>query len=363
MAGFDESWSRLAGIGEGRAPREATLVDRIVVAGEADPSAGNYKDVMWSAASAADWLGRHQTALRSLDAVLQIDPDDHQAHYERGLQLLMAGKFPEGWTEYSRLYQTPKQVRKVDGFPPPWDGKADGEGILVFSDQGDGDAIMALRYARELKKRFGRVIFNCDPNLADLAKTIGCFEEVIPFLGFSGSKYGSIKGLECDYHVPVMALPGHFGAFAPDPPSLPPYFTLDPALVANMQRELRFSEGYRVGVAWRGNSGTPRDPVRSFDAEEFLPLAAVPGVEFFSLQWESGDGEADCLNVHGKEIYRLARSRNRRGIPWTFLDTAAFVASLDLVITCDSAIAHIAGALDVPTWVAEEMAVELWRRV
>jgi hypothetical protein len=361
MTGWDDDWARLAGIGEGRGPSEAVLMGRIDAAAEANPPAGDYKGLLWNAASAADWLGRHQTALRCLDEYLRLDPGDHQAHYERGVQLLMDGKFGTGWKEYRRLYQTPKQLQKVAGFPPFWNGQAAGDGILVFSDQGDGDAIMSLRYARMLKERFHRVLFNCSEDLLELAKTLGCFEAVIPFNGFTHSEYGSIAGLQCQYHVPVMALPGYFGAFDPNPPPPPPYFGVGPGLINHLREHFGGGGGFRVGLAWRGKPGTPRDPVRSFDVGEYRPLMAVPGVEFFSLQWECEDGELDDLPAQVKDMYREARQWPRsHGRPWTFLETAALAASMDLVVTCDSVISHVAGAMNVPTWVALPVASE-WR--
>jgi tetratricopeptide (TPR) repeat protein len=361
MDGWDEDWAKLAGIGKSRAPSAAVLEGRITAAADADPKSENYSTLLWDAASAADWLGRHQTALRCINEFLRIQPENNEARYERGLQLLMAGNAGVGWKEYRRLYLTPKQIQKAGGLPPSWNGQAAGDGILVFSDQGEGDAIMALRYAPRLKERFNRVLFNCSHSLVDLAKTMPCFEAVIPFNGFAQSEYGSIAGLQCQFHVPVMALPAFFGAFDPDPPPPPPYFDVTAELVAFLREHFGGKGAFRVGLSWKGGPGTPRDPVRSFDIAEFQPLMAIHGVEFFSLQWETEGGETDDLPVAVKDMYREAKAwPQSHGKPWTFLETVALAATMDLVVTCDSVIAHVAGAMDVPTWVALPVASE-WR--
>jgi hypothetical protein len=361
MNGWDENWARLAGIGASLAPSEAVLEGRIIAAGEADPKSANYVKLLWDAAPAADWLGRHQTALRCIDEVLRVQPENNEALYERGLQLLMSGNAGPGWNEYRQLYFTPKQVQKADGLPPSWDGKAAGDGILVRSDQGDGDAIMALRYAPWLKQHFNRIVFYCNQPLVDLAKTMPCFEAVIPFNGFGQSEYGSIAGLQCQYHVPVMALPGFFGAFDPHPPPPPPYLNVSPELIAFLRERFGDTGGLRVGLCWRGGPGTPRDPVRSFDVAKFQPLLEIGGVEFFSLQWDTENGEVDDLPAEVMDMYQESKGyllSNKK--PWTFLETAALAATMDLVVTCDSVIAHVAGAMNVPTWVALPVASE-WR--
>jgi hypothetical protein len=324
------------------------------------PGDARFRDLLRQAAGSADWLGRHQTALRCYEEILRDNPADKEAHSELGMQLLMLGRFAEGWKEYLHLYYTPKQLRAAEDLPPPWDGQTGGDGILVVSDQGEGDAVMSLRYARKLRERFARVFFFCQPGVADLADTTGYFDEVIPTNGIVSSRHRS-AALGCEYHVPVMALPAYFHAFDPDKPPPAGYFNLDPRLTTNLRDKFWSGEGYRVGLAWRGKPGTPRDPIRSFDPSLLSPLVDLAGPKFFSLQSEQEDGETDSLGdsvmALWPEMKRWCRLPDRS---WSLLETASFIASLDLVVTCDSVIAHVSGAVGVPTWVALPAASE-WR--
>ena len=157
---------------------------------------------------AADWLGRHQTAQRCFEEILRGDSEDHNTHYELGHQLLMLSDFTHGWREYLHRYQTEEHLQKAHtlGVPPVWDGHTDGNGILVYSDQGEGDAIMMMRYVPQLRRHFKRVFFLCGEMLADLAGTTDFFDEVIAIERVSSSRHGSIAELYCEYSTPVTAL-------------------------------------------------------------------------------------------------------------------------------------------------------------
>ncbi len=321
---------------------------------------GTDRDIIKNGGIAADCVGRHATAIGLWEELSRLNNEDHEAHYELGCQHLLLGKYEAGWQDYLHYFQTPQYVGKVADFPPIWDGHSSADGILVFADQGYGDAIMTLRYVPQLSPYFQRKLFFCDDSLAPLAEATNYFEAVVTPNAIRTSRYGSLAGMHCQYHAPVMSLPAHFHAFAPDYPPPPGYFQVDAALINYLRRPFADSQGIRVAVAWKGKPSTPRDPLRSFEPALLRPLTQTPGTTFFAIQWEAEDQEIEDLGPGVTNMYPTMRRMRFRGRPWSLLETAAFVGGMDLVITCDSVVAHVAGAMNVTTWIPLPFASE-WR--
>jgi hypothetical protein len=170
---------------------------------------------------------------------------------------------------------------------------------------------------------------------------------------------GSAEELpRCDFSLPLLSAPAAFGTTASTIPRNVPYLAADPGLTAYWRGELANIDGFKIGIAWQGSRSYPSDHLRSVPLAQFAPLAAVPGVRLISLQ--KGFGSEQVATVDFPVIDISDRLDDETG---PFMDTAAVLRSLDLVITVDTAIAHLAGALGVPIWVALQFsAYWLWMR-
>ncbi len=275
---------------------------------------------------------------------LELQPDFAGAHYNQSLLQLLLGDFVHGWPEYQRWSsQTPERVLRH--FPQPiWDGQPlDGKTILLHAEQGFGDTLQFIRYARLVKHRGGTVIVECQPDLATLLANACGSDCVIP-RGQPLPKF--------DVHAPLMSLPAILGTTLKTIPADVPYLKSDPQRAAHWRDELT-GDGFKIGLVWQGNPLHKNDCFRSLRLEHFAALAGVPGVRLFSLQKGSGSEQVAALSGRWPIVDLAPRLRD-------FSETAAVMENFDLVISCDSSPAHLAGALGVPTWLALPTASE-WR--
>ncbi|HVI53377.1 MAG TPA: tetratricopeptide repeat protein [Candidatus Sulfotelmatobacter sp.] len=268
---------------------------------------------------------------------IALQPGGAVAHWNLSLIRLLFEDYEEGWREFEWRWQ-------VDGLPTPrrdfgipaWQGEDPaGKRVLVYWEQGFGDTIQMLRYVPELKARGAVVVFEAQPNLVRLLEPLPWIDEVVAYRQ---------PIPPCDLHVPLMSLPRLLGV-DPDPArTTTPYLAADPALVEQWRRRLAHCQGLKVGLVWAGNPQFDAAQFRSPGLERFLRLFEVEGVTFLSLQ--VGEARQD-LQRHG-------------GFPWPlqdlggqlrdFSDTAAAVANLDLVISSDTGVVHLCGAMGTPTW-------------
>jgi hypothetical protein len=229
-------------------------------------------------------------------------------------------------------------------FPQPlWNGSPlPGRTILLHIEQGLGDTLQFIRYAQQVKNLGGTVLFACPESLAGLL--------------------GKVQGIDAivlpddllpafDVHAPLMSLPHLLGTTLETIPAEVPYFTADPQAVARWRGELDAAPGINVGIAWAGSPRHPADRWRSIPLAQFGRLANLPGVKLYSLQ--KGPG-SEQLAGSGLPIEDWGQRLN------DISATAAAVASLDLVIACDTAIVHLAGALAKSVWVVLPFAPD-WR--
>jgi Flp pilus assembly protein TadD len=281
--------------------------------------------------------GQVQAALACQEEAIRLDPDYANAHYNRALCWLTLGDFTAGWPEYewrSRCKRFPVST----GPAPPWDG-ADlaGKTILLHAEQGLGDSLHFIRYAGLVKRPDATVLLECPDALTLLLARCKGIDRTV--------QSGELR--TCDYRVPLPSLPGLFATI----PASIPYLFNDSGIVGRWRRELSTMPGLRVGIVWQGEPGNPRDRHRSVPLGRLGPLADLRGVRLFSLQ--KGPG-AEQRSAVGFPIVDLGSRFD------TFADTAAAVVNLDLVVTVDTAVAHLAGALGVPVWVALPNAAD-WR--
>ncbi len=293
--------------------------------------------------------GRADEAIAAFRRALISQPDLADAHFNLSLSLLAEGRFAEGWLEYEWRWKATKFTAEARQFAQPmWMGEAlDGKVILIHSEQGFGDAFQFVRYVRDVAERGARVVLECDPQVARL------------FRGLADVELLRVKGMVLpafDVHVPLMSLPLLCDTDLSSIPAEIPYLAVDEELIEAWRERTRTDSGAasapRVGLAWAGRASHPNDRARSIPVEHLLPLLAHTEARFFGLQF---DPEAD-----DQELLVEAGLVDFSPFIRDFADTAAGIANLDLVITVDTAVAHLAGAMGKPVWLALPHVAE-WR--
>jgi tetratricopeptide (TPR) repeat protein len=283
-------------------------------------------------------LGRLDEALACVDQALVREPNYPLAHLNRATILFLRGQFQEAWTEHEWRWQTkefggPRAFRQ-----PAWDGSSlAGRTILLYSEQGLGDTLQFIRYAPLVKLRGGTVLVECQRPLVPLLSRSPGIDQLIA----QGSELPPF-----DVQSPLMSLPRIFRTSLDNIPATVPYVFPDPQRLEHFQRQLS-GRAFRIGVVWQGNPDNPRDRERSFVLRCLMPIAMLPRVQLLSLQVGHGGSQlSECASLF--LITDLARDLDES----SFTDTAAVMKSLDLVIAPDTAVAHLAGALAQPVWIA-----------
>jgi tetratricopeptide (TPR) repeat protein len=250
--------------------------------------------------------------------------------------LLSQGKFAEGWPAYeARFLHGDSSIPKIA--QPRWQGEPlTRRTILLHVEQGFGDAIQFVRYAPLVKQRGGTVVVGCSPPIESLLATS-------PGVDFVASQYERLPPF--DVWVPLASLPGVFQTTLETIPAQVPYLFPDATAVETWRSELGTGDELKIGIAWQGNRVHKRDHQRSMPLEHFAGIARTAGVRLFSLQHKDGREQIGPQTAD----WPLMDLGERLG---DFQHVAALVRNLDLVVTCDSAPAHLAGALGVPVWIA-----------
>jgi tetratricopeptide (TPR) repeat protein len=282
----------------------------------------------------------YREALVALDKAITVDPAHADAHANRAVLLLLLGRFAEGWVEYEWRWKVAGFTTEHRDFSRPrWDGSnLDGRTILLHAEQGLGSAIQFVRYAPLIAARNGTVVLECPKSLVRLfsSLTVGQPPPVksVVARGEALPPY--------NVHAPLMSLPALLGTEIDTIPREIPYLAAEPAVAAAWRDRLASFEGLRVGLAWAGNPRHANDRNRSMPASVLQPLVHAGGATFFSLQ--VGSAAQDLDGFAGGSVHDLAPQIG------DFADTAAIVANLDLVVSVDTAVAHLAGALGRPVW-------------
>ncbi len=278
---------------------------------------------------------RDEEALAAFDESLAIDPNSAETHYYRSFWLLSQGRFEEGWREYDwRLKCNDFKLRSYDA--PVWDGSPlDGRSLMVLAEQGLGDTLHFVRYLNLLKREGEIVNFDIHPELVSLLQASG----------FTGVIARGSELPRCELRVPLISLPGLLGTTLETIPCQVPYLAADPRSLKNWRARLPRENAFKVGIVWQGNPSYPFDRRRSIPLEAFAPLVEIPGVQLYSLQKGLG---VEQLQSAGERMRIVDLGSSLE----SFLDTAAVACNLDLVISCDTAVAHLAGGLALPVWLA-----------
>jgi hypothetical protein len=277
--------------------------------------------------------GDVQDGAAYLERVVHDAPGFARAHVHLGLALLQLGDFQRGWSEFRWRHQYSVVTATATGNgQTAWDGQLlNGRSIVLLPEQGFGDTIQFARYAPLVRARGGQVILGCPLPLKRLLRTLD---------GVSQVASGDDPPVAADVFVPLLDLPGIFGTDIGNVPAEIPYLHAEAALVRAWAERLA-SSLLRVGLVWAGNPEHKQDARRSMSLASLAPLGSMAGVEFFGLQKGPSAALAPppglTLTVLGPALE-------------DFADTAAVLTHLDLVITVDTAVAHLAGALGRPVW-------------
>ncbi|MGA7262618.1 MAG: tetratricopeptide repeat-containing glycosyltransferase family protein, partial [Stellaceae bacterium] len=270
--------------------------------------------------------GLYSEALACYGRALALNPAYAKAHLNRSLALLLNGEFDEGWQEYEWRFAVNVYDRKFD--QPLWSGEPlAGARILIHAEQGFGDTLQFVRYTPAVAELGGRVVLEVPQSLVRLARTVTGASEVV-------AAGDSLPAFDC--HCPLLSLPRVIKTNLTTIPNAVPYLRVPAEASAGWAERIPATPRPRVGVAWAGTT------VGAIDLQLLQPLWEVDGVSWFSIQ--VGERSGDIASLDCVKITDLS--------PWLtdFAETAAAVCRLDLVISVDTSVAHLAGALGRPIW-------------
>jgi tetratricopeptide (TPR) repeat protein len=349
VEGYDQAIALRPGFAQAYASRAGILLrleapdQALAAADQALALEPKLADAHYARGLALRELDRPHEALVDMTAAMERKPDDAHIRFNLGCLELLLGDFAEGWELYewrNRARGVP-DCRRFD--EPQWAGEdIDGKTLFVYADRGIGDTFQFVRYVPLLRARGASVVLSVQNGLRRLLKELGSIAEIID---------ETERPAKLDFHCPLASLPRAFRTTLATIPTPGGYLTAEREKVATWREKLRM-EDLKIGVCWQGRS--PDD--KSFPLKNLEGIAALPGVRLISLQKVDGLDQLRDLPA-GMSVETLGEYTFD---PEPFVDTAAVMQLLDLVITCDTSVAHLAGALGRPAWVALKQVPD-WR--
>lgn len=294
--------------------------------------------------TAFEQLGQYDSAMKCYEEALRRSPDCAEAHWNLALALLRKGEYLRGWEEFGWRWQKKGYTSRWREFPAQlWDGRPlNGCTILIHAEQAFGDTIQFARYLPLVALRGGKVVVECPAPLERLLKTIEGVNQVVP----AGTTLPPT-----DFHLPLMSLPQLFSTTLETIPDQVPYLLPPREQLGRWQALTGSDQRLRIGLAWAGRKRP--DPHRTCRLSDLAPLADIGEAVFYSLQ--VGEGTEQTANPPaGLNLVDLT------GSIVDFSDSAALISHLHVIVTIDSAVAHLAGALGKPTFLLLPFASD-WR--
>lgn len=295
-------------------------------------------------------MGKTDLAIKFYEQAAECNPNlKYEVLWNIALIYLSLGRFDEGWRLYELRWKMKEfEPQKINSIMPRWDGTQSikEKRVLVHAEQGLGDSIQFCRYLENLEALGAEVIFKVQKPL------IALFDNLA---GVKSQLSLSDDNPTHDLHVPLLSLPGIFYSKLNSLKSSEYYISAEPQRIAQWKEVLR-DDSYKIGINWQGSRGTKIDIGRSFNVSLFEKISQLKNVQLISLQKGYGTEQLDSLPP-GMSVLSLGDKFDEDG---AFLDTAAVMKNLDLVISSDTALVHLAGALGVKTWVALKFTPD-WR--
>ncbi len=300
----------------------------------------DYFDACNNLGGALHWQGRFQQAMQNYTRAIELQPDNAQAHYNLALLLLLQGRFAEGWKEFQWRHRGGMRgCAYSHSYPQPrWDGSPfEGKRLLVHYEQGLGDNLQFARYLPMVKARGGAVIFETPAPLLGLLQAFDGIDELVQALPDKG------PDVEFDFHISLLDLPEIFETTGETIPNNVPYLFAAPQKTEYWRSKI--SQGrFKAGIVWAGSPRHGMNQDRSCRLDHFASLAKIDGAQLYSLQ----------KGRPAEQISDLAADMSLINLGQSFADfsdTAAAIENLDLVISVDTSVAHLAGAMGKPVWV------------
>jgi tetratricopeptide (TPR) repeat protein len=279
--------------------------------------------------------GQFDEAIAAYKKAIGIESKDAAAHYNLGLALLAKGNFREGWSEYEYRWQDIQRAQRRTYDAPRWSGQNLSQRTLfVYQEQGLGDTIQFVRYLPLLASQGAHIILECAPTFRRLFQCLDNIQLILPDSAMPAF----------DYHIPLLSIPLVLGTEESTIPWGKPYLSPAPETENKWRERLSIHEdGVRVGICWAGNANHVNDRNRSCRLSAFSILAKMKGARFYSLQ--KGDAANQAQHpIPGMKILDFTTELH------DLAETAGLIANLDLIVTVDTAVAHLAGALGRPVW-------------
>jgi tetratricopeptide (TPR) repeat protein len=301
----------------------------------------DYAEAYYNRGTALQELKQLDAAVASCDKAIVLAPDFAEAYWNKSMLLLLTREFVKGFNLYEWRWDEKNTMKWKRNFSQPlWLGEESlsDKTILIHAEQGLGDTIQFCRYIKMVSDLDAKVIFEVQKPLVRLLKDLPGVSTLI-------AKGDPLP--EFDFHCPLLSLPLAFKTDLNSIPSARSYLEAEVVRIAYWKDRIK-GDGLKIGIAWQGSKGTTVDIGRSFELKLFEKIATQPNVHLISLQ--KGYGSEQLKNMpQGMQVMDLGEELDADG---AFLDSAAVIINLDLVISSDTALAHLAGALGIKTWVA-----------
>ena len=282
-------------------------------------------------------LGDIISAINNYEKAVQIRPDYADARFNLSLLQLMTENYLEGWKNYNKWIGKTKNIIKREFSFPEWNGQElNGKTLLVYADQAYGDAIQFARYLPLLKEYKGNIIFECPDNLVNVFKEISGINKVV-------SK--QLKNHKYNYHyrVQLMKLPELLNTKENLIPKINYDISVSEEIFSNWQNKIVNNNKYKVGFVWTGNEYPEINKKRHMPIDDFAPLFEIQKIDYYSLQL--GDEKKELSRYTNKEnVFDFTSSIK------SFEDTAAIISQMDLIVTIDTSVAHLAGTMERKVW-------------
>jgi Flp pilus assembly protein TadD len=314
----------------GRIDEATASYERALVLRPDQPVAHNRRGVALAA------KGRYREAIAAFTRAIEINPSYAEPRFYRALAYLLLGDFVTGWDEYEWRWALANAKGARPDFPvPDWNGEPlAGKAIYLYIEQGLGDAIMFARYAPLVAARGARVLLCVRPPLKSLLASMPGVTVGVP----------GDEGPHFQYMCPLLSLPRIFKTNIDSIPADVPYVHALPDRLEKWKPRIPQDGRLKVGVAWAGGRDFVADHVRTVGLERFAPLLGDPRVCYVSLQTELRADDTALMAAHPEIVHFGSELED-------FADTAAVISQLDLVISVDTAVAHLAGAMAKPVWI------------